>query len=221
MFSSYYHLLWIIHSNIPRQACADHNSSRFFHEVPMILYWTWNCGNFGDFTGHLLHLQSALLEGPRWLLHWDLPRVATGSRHGGIFWDLHTGTLGVIPFLWQDPITSLFVVCGLTVCCKFFASCQQSVGFVAISEFDRHRAGKVKLRIISNDLVVIASKLWTDPMESGAVVLSGTTFKTSLMPQMVKPRSNFLLSLPDQISMSPTMAHSFQAAHSFNSLQLE
>ena len=82
----------------------------------------WFCiGNCLDFTGHLLHLQSVLLEGPRWLLYWDLPRVATGSRHGGIFWNLHTRTLGLIPFLWQDPMTSLFVLCGLTVCCRCFA----------------------------------------------------------------------------------------------------
>ena len=117
--SSYCHLVIsysFIHSNIPRQTCVRIiNSSRFLHEVPMILYWAWKCGNCLDFTGHLLHLQSALLEGPRWLLYWDLPRVATGSRHGGIFWNLHTRTLGLILFLWQDPMTSLFVLCGRSV----------------------------------------------------------------------------------------------------------
>lgn len=57
-------------------------------------------------------------------------------------------------------------------------------------------------------------------MESGAVVLCRTTFETSERHSLThatnsKPRSNFLLSLPDQISTSPSMAHSFAAVITF------
>lgn len=148
-----------IHSNIPRQTCARIiNSSRFLHEVPMILYWTWKCGNCLDFTGHLLHLQSVLLEGPRWLLYWDLPRVATGSRHGGIFWNLHTRTLGLIPFLWQDPMTSLRFMRtdGLLQMFRLMSIEWRVSG--NFRTWQTSCVGKVQLRMISNDLFVTASK---------------------------------------------------------------